>query len=156
MRMDYHFNVADPLVVSRCRHAVVVGGSMAGMLSARVLSDYFDAVTLLERDRSTVTPVARKGLPQGRHAHVLLERSRGAVERFLPGLTADLVGAGAQSLDAIRDVAWMNPYGWCVRFPGDLLWLASTGIGSTNVKTMLLIRLIILSLTSVRGFVRRL
>ena len=31
-------------------HAVVVGGSMAGMLAARVLSDHFDKVTLLERD----------------------------------------------------------------------------------------------------------
>ncbi len=107
-------------------HAVVVGGSLAGMLAARVLSDHFDGVTLLERDRFTETPAARKGLPQGRHVHVLLERGRGAMERFLPGLTRELVRAGAEPLDATRDVAWMNPYGWYVRFPGDLLLLAST------------------------------
>ena len=83
-------------------------------------------VTLLERDRFTETPAARKGLPQGRHVHVLLERGRGAMERFLPGLTGELVRAGAKPLDATRDVAWMNPYGWYVRFPGDLLLLAST------------------------------
>ena len=108
------------------RHAVVVGGSLAGMLAARVLADHFDGVTLLERDRFTETPAARKGLPQGRHVHVLLERGRGAMERFLPGLTGELVRAGAKPLDATRDVAWMNPYGWYVRFPGDLLLLAST------------------------------
>ena len=96
------------------------------MLAARVLADHFDGVTLLERDRFPETSAARKGLPQGRHVHVLLERGRGALERFLPGLTGELVRAGAEPLDWIRDVAWMNPYGWYVRFPGDLRLLAST------------------------------
>jgi hypothetical protein len=96
------------------------------MLAARVLSDRFDGVTLLERDRFTETPAARKGLPQGRHVHVLLERGRRAMERFLPGLTGELVRAGAEPLDATQDVALMNPYGWYVRFPGNHLLLAST------------------------------
>jgi 2-polyprenyl-6-methoxyphenol hydroxylase-like FAD-dependent oxidoreductase len=96
------------------------------MLAARVLSDHFDGVTLLERDRFTETPAGRKGLPQGRHVHVLLERGRRVVERFLPGLTGELVRAGAEPLDFTRDVAWMNPYGWYVRFPGDLVQLAAT------------------------------
>src|SRR4029077_2280688 len=103
------------MATRRRRHAVVVGGSLAGMLAARVLSDHFDGVTLLERDRFIESPAARKGLPQGRHAHVLLERGRGAMERLLPGLTAELVRAGAEPLDATRDVAWLNPYGWYVR-----------------------------------------
>jgi 2-polyprenyl-6-methoxyphenol hydroxylase-like FAD-dependent oxidoreductase len=126
MRTKHLFNVAGRSAVPSRRHAVVVGGSLAGMLAARVLSDHFDGVTLLERDHFTETPAARKGLPQGRHVHVLLERGRGAMERFLPGLTGELVSAGAVPLDATRDVAWLNPYGWYVRFPGDLLLLAST------------------------------
>jgi 2-polyprenyl-6-methoxyphenol hydroxylase-like FAD-dependent oxidoreductase len=96
------------------------------MLAARVLSDHFDGVTLLERDRFPETPAARKGLPQGRHAHGLLERGRGIMERFLPGLTGELVRAGAEPLDWTQDVAWMSPYGWYVRFPGGLLLLTST------------------------------
>ena len=80
--------------VPRRHHAVVVGGSLAGMLAARVLSDHFDRVTLLERDRFPETPAARKGLPQGRHAHGLLERGRRALERLLPGLTGELVRTG--------------------------------------------------------------
>jgi 2-polyprenyl-6-methoxyphenol hydroxylase-like FAD-dependent oxidoreductase len=96
------------------------------MLAARALSDHFDGVTLLERDRSPEAPAARKGLPQGRHVHGLLERGRGALERFLPGLTGELVRAGAEPLDFTRDVAWMSPYGWYARFPGDLRLLAST------------------------------
>jgi 2-polyprenyl-6-methoxyphenol hydroxylase-like FAD-dependent oxidoreductase len=96
------------------------------MLAARVLADHFDTVTLLERDRFPETPAARKGLPQGRHVHGLLERGRRAMERFLPGLTGELERAGAEPLDATRDVAWMGPYGWYVRLPGDLRLLAST------------------------------
>jgi flavin-dependent dehydrogenase len=96
------------------------------MLAARVLADHFDAVTLLERDRFPEAPPARKGLPQGRHAHALLEGGRGPLERVLPGLTEELVRAGAEPLDATRDVAWMSPYGWYVRFPGDLRLLAAT------------------------------
>ncbi|MBV8611036.1 MAG: hypothetical protein JO034_26700, partial [Singulisphaera sp.] len=124
MRTRHHFDGAGLSAVPRRCHAVVVGGSLAGMLAARVLSDHFDAVTLLERDRFPETPAARKGLPQGRHAHALLERGRGAMERLLPGLTGELVRAGAELLDATRDVAWMSPYGWYVRFPGDLRLLA--------------------------------
>jgi 2-polyprenyl-6-methoxyphenol hydroxylase-like FAD-dependent oxidoreductase len=124
--MRHHFDLAGLLAVRRRGHAVVVGGSLAGMLAARVLSDHFDDVTLLERDRFTETPAARKGLPQGRHVHALLEGGRRALERFLPGLTGELVRAGAEPLDFTRDVAWMSPDGWYVRFPGDLLLLACT------------------------------
>ena len=126
MRTRNHFDVAGLSAAPRRQHAVVVGGSVAGMLAARVLSDHFDAVTLLERDRFPESPAARKGLPQGRHAHGLLERGRVVMERFLPGLTGELVRAGAEPLDWTQDAAWMSPYGWYVRFPGDLLLLAST------------------------------
>jgi 2-polyprenyl-6-methoxyphenol hydroxylase-like FAD-dependent oxidoreductase len=96
------------------------------MLAAGVLADHFEAVTLLERDRFPEAPAARKGLPQGRHAHALLERGRRILERFLPGLTAELVRAGAEPLDFTQDVAWLGPYGWYARFPGDFRLLAST------------------------------
>jgi 2-polyprenyl-6-methoxyphenol hydroxylase-like FAD-dependent oxidoreductase len=96
------------------------------MLAARALSVHFDAVTLLERDRFPEAPATRKGLPQGRHAHVLLECGRAALERLLPGLTTELVRAGAEPLDFTRDVAWMGPSGWYARFPGDLRLLACT------------------------------
>jgi 2-polyprenyl-6-methoxyphenol hydroxylase-like FAD-dependent oxidoreductase len=105
---------------------VVVGGSLAGMLAARVLSDHFDSVTLLERDRFPETPAGRKGLPQGPHAHALLERGRVVVERFLPGLVEELVQAGAELLDFTRDIAWMSPAGWYVRFRGDIRLLGCT------------------------------
>ena len=35
---------------SESSHAVVIGGSIAGLLAARVLADHFDKVTIVERD----------------------------------------------------------------------------------------------------------
>ena len=120
------FDTVGLSVIPRRRHAVVVGGSLAGMLAARVLSGHFDDVTLLERDDFPETPTGRKGLPQGRHAHGLLERGRGAMERLLPGLTDELVQAGAKLMDGTRDIATLCPYGWYVRCPGELRTLASS------------------------------
>jgi hypothetical protein len=96
------------------------------MLAARVLADHFDRVTLLERDHFSEIFAARKGLPQGRHVHILLERGRLSVERLFPGLTDKLVRAGAEAMDTTGDVAWMGPCGWYARFPGQLLMLAAT------------------------------
>src|SRR5712671_2620834 len=114
VRTRHHLGAAVLSAVPRCRHAVVVGGSLAGMLAARVLSDHFDCVTLLERDCFPEAPAARNGLPQGRHVHGLLERGRRAMEHFFPGLTDEFVREGATPLDFTRDVAWMSPYGWYV------------------------------------------
>ena len=126
MRNRRLFDTVGLSTIPRRRHAMVVGGSLAGMLAARVLSGHFDDVTLLERDEFPETPTGRKGLPQGRHAHGLLERGRGVMERLLPGLTDELVQAGAELMDGIRDIATLCPYGWYVRCPGDLLMLASS------------------------------
>ena len=53
--------------------AVVVGGSLGGLLATRVLADHFAEVVLVERDRFPAGPEARKGVPQARHLHVLLQ-----------------------------------------------------------------------------------
>ena len=54
----------------------VIGGSMAGLLAARVLADFFSNVTVIERDEPSERPEARRGVPQGRHAHGLLLRGQ--------------------------------------------------------------------------------
>ena len=55
-------------------HAVVLGGSMAGVLAARVLADFYERVTVVERDVLPDDPGQRRGVPQARHAHGLLAR----------------------------------------------------------------------------------
>ena len=68
------------------QHAVVIGASMSGLLAARVLSDFFDTVTLLERDTFPAPGEQRKGVPQGKHAHGLHARGREILEQLFPNL----------------------------------------------------------------------
>jgi 2-polyprenyl-6-methoxyphenol hydroxylase-like FAD-dependent oxidoreductase len=80
-------------------HAIVLGGSMAGLLAARVLADFYSTVTVVERDTLLDTPAVRKGVPQGRHTHGLLMRGAQALEELLPGILERLVEDGAAVFD---------------------------------------------------------
>ncbi|HEX5819725.1 MAG TPA: FAD-dependent monooxygenase [Gemmatimonadales bacterium] len=84
--------------------AVVMGGSMAGLLAARALADHATEVFLLERDALPEEPCHRKGVPQSKHTHVLLGSGRRTLEQFFPGLTSDLTARGAVQGDPMREV----------------------------------------------------
>lgn len=96
--------------------AVVIGGSMAGLLAARVLSDQFERVTVIERDRFPEEPVPRKGVPQARHAHALLARGQIIVAGLFPGLAEDLIRDGAITCDGPAESRWYQPGGYRARF----------------------------------------
>src|SRR5688572_15497262 len=89
-------------------HAIVIGASMGGLLAARALSNHFQSVTVLERDSFPVEDTARKGVPQGRHAHGLLARGRDVIEGFFPGWTNEVVAAGGLFGDISNDVFWIG------------------------------------------------
>ncbi len=76
------------------RDAVVLGASMAGLLAATVLADSYDNVLLVERDALLGDGEPRRGVPQGRHAHVLLPRGASALDELMPGLLAELTADG--------------------------------------------------------------
>src|ERR1700759_2636159 len=86
-------------MVNTGEHSVVIGSSMAGMLAATVLSDYFDAVTVVERDVLDDGPDNRRGVPQDRQLHGLLMRGAQALEELFPGFLGELVTAGASHFD---------------------------------------------------------
>src|ERR1700712_1384109 len=76
-------------------HAVVLGASMGGLLTARVLADFYRTVTVVERDVLPDTPTNRQGVPQGRHGHILLRRGSPILGDFFGGVLDELVAAGA-------------------------------------------------------------
>jgi 2-polyprenyl-6-methoxyphenol hydroxylase-like FAD-dependent oxidoreductase len=111
-------------------HAVVVGASVGGLLAARVLSDTYTSVTVVERDRLGEDAAPRRGVPQARHAHGLLARGREALEELFPGLTAELVGLGVPSVDLQAGFRWVNG--------GRLLCQAPSGLIGLGVSRPLL------------------
>ena len=86
---------------SRCRErtlagrAIVIGGGMAGLMAAQVLSQHFAQVTIVDRDHLSETPEVRSGVPQARHPHTLMVRGQEILEQHFPGLTDELIGQGA-------------------------------------------------------------
>jgi 2-polyprenyl-6-methoxyphenol hydroxylase-like FAD-dependent oxidoreductase len=103
------------------RHAIVMGGSMAGLLAARVLSDHFKRVTLIERDRLHDSVGQRKGVPQGQHLHVLLVKGEQSLSQLFPGLVSDLVRDGAVRFDFCHDLRWFQEGGYKTRFQGGIV-----------------------------------
>lgn len=95
-------------------HAVVIGSSIAGLTAARILSEHFDRVTLVERDHLPTTPEFRRGAPQGRHAHLLLPPGQAILEDLFPALNDTLLAGGATSITGspettfFLDGAWHN------------------------------------------------
>ncbi len=85
-------------------HAVVVGGSIAGLLAARVLAETHARVTVVERDALPAEPAHRRGVPQARHVHGLLPMGHRLLEELFEGLTEELLVAGALPGDSLGNV----------------------------------------------------
>ncbi|WP_432953876.1 FAD-dependent oxidoreductase [Micromonospora haikouensis] len=94
--------------MSRAGNAVVLGASMAGLIAARVLSDAYDSVTLVDRDALPDVAAPRRGVPQSRQLHVLLSRGRAALDDLFDGLSDELHAAGAPLVDLNGQVHWFN------------------------------------------------
>src|SRR6476646_1090630 len=89
--------------------AIVVGASVAGMLTARALADHVDQVLVLERERlpdpTAGTSEPRGHVPQNRHLHLLLAAGLDRLCEWFPGIDAELEQAGAVRVDGSR--AWL-------------------------------------------------
>ncbi|WP_231999272.1 NAD(P)/FAD-dependent oxidoreductase [Mycobacterium sp. 1081908.1] len=79
--------------------AVVLGASVAGLLAARVLADFYATVTVVERDVLPDGPLTRRGVPQGAQPHTLPTRAAGIMDELFPGFLDELVAGGARVWD---------------------------------------------------------
>jgi 2-polyprenyl-6-methoxyphenol hydroxylase-like FAD-dependent oxidoreductase len=103
------------------KSAIVLGGSVAGLLAAHVLAGHAERVSVIEPDSLDAAPGARLGAPQGGHPHTLLGRGQEVVEGFLPGFCAQLVGEGALLFDVATDAGWFLDGHQRVSIPGEPL-----------------------------------
>jgi len=83
-------------------HAVVLGAGMGGLMAARVLSDFYRDVTVVERDALPTEPIARRGVPQGKMVQALQARGSDILDELFPGVIDHLVAESVPTWD-IRD-----------------------------------------------------
>jgi 2-polyprenyl-6-methoxyphenol hydroxylase-like FAD-dependent oxidoreductase len=86
--------------------AIVLGASMAGLLAARVLSEHFKHVVVIERDVLLPGAEARRGVPHGKHIHALHPRGLEILDELFPGLSASLAAGGATLCDIVGESRW--------------------------------------------------
>lgn len=104
--------VANKLAYQNNGRAIVIGGSIAGLLVARVLADYFETVTIVERDKLPIQPHSRKGVPQSVQPHVLFAKGYQILEQLFPNLGLILTKNGALKIDWVREFHHLNVIGW--------------------------------------------
>ncbi len=92
-------------------HAVVIGGSIAGLCAARVLADSYSRVTVYERDELPSTAANRATVPQDRHLHLLMARGAMEFESLFPGLLENMVAAGVPMLENRPDCIHLGAAG---------------------------------------------
>ncbi|MFE5033632.1 FAD-dependent oxidoreductase [Streptomyces sp. NPDC056683] len=103
------------------RRAVVIGAGLAGMLAAAALSGHVDEVVVLDRDELPDGPDHRRGLPQGRHAHLLMSGGLAAMEDLVPGVSMRerLLAAGAHEIPLGSGMLTLTSEGWMHRWRHD-------------------------------------
>lgn len=102
------------------RHAVVIGGSIGGLMAARVLADHYDQVTVIERDYFPPGSEHRPGVPQARHLHFFLKRGLMTMDKYFPGVRPDLLAAGGHLVDQGSDFRILYRSGWSPKNKIDL------------------------------------
>ncbi|XXY45203.1 FAD-dependent monooxygenase [Sorangium sp. So ce269] len=107
----------------RGAHAVVIGASMAGLVSARVLAEHFARVTVVDRDRLPSSPDVRRCVPQGRHVHVLLGAGLSVVSDLFPGIVEEMASGGALLRDFSEQIAWYHCGVWKAQFASGIPFL---------------------------------
>lgn len=102
------------------RRAVVLGGSLAGLLAANALTEVYPEVLVVDRDELAGVQGPRRGAAHGGHAHGLVARGQLILEEQFPGLLAELAAAGVRPGDFGGNVRWY--------FNGRQLRPAETGL----------------------------
>ncbi len=91
-------------------HAIVLGCSLSGLLTAKVLSKHYQKVTIIEKDKVNNIPESRKGQPQTQHVHALVKSGLSILEEYFPDIKKDLVASGAVEMD-LGDSSIFYSYG---------------------------------------------
>jgi len=121
-----------PRVSRMPTRAVVVGGSLAGMLAAAAVRDHVDSVEIIEAHDVPEGPEARPGVPQAAHFHVLLSGGANAIEDLLPGTVKELLSAGANRIPMTTNMLIYSPEGWYRRWARDSHYLITASRDLTD------------------------
>jgi 2-polyprenyl-6-methoxyphenol hydroxylase-like FAD-dependent oxidoreductase len=95
------------------KRALVIGGGIAGLLVARMLSEHYREVLVVDRDNWPEKPGPRAGTPQSYHLHLLQPGGKMIIQRLFPGFVDDALALGAHPTQN-KNTLLINQYGSAV------------------------------------------
>ncbi len=100
--------------------AVVLGAGIAGLASARVLSNHFETVYLVDKDALGDASNSRKSVPQGAHIHLLWSGGMNILKHWFPDLGKELEQTGSTKFDTSAQMRWYHQGVWKLRHRSEL------------------------------------
>lgn len=126
------------------KQAIILGGSFAGLITAKVLSRYYKHVLIIEKDSIHHYPESRKGQPHTKHLHGLLPRGLHILCDYFPGLFEEIVDHGGIVCDFGASMNWFSHGGFKKR-----VFLDINGVSLSRPLLEHLVRERVLSLPNV-------
>ncbi|MET8824624.1 FAD-dependent monooxygenase [Streptomyces sp. NPDC004610] len=105
--------------------AVIIGGSLAGLLAASAVKDHVAEVEIVDAHDIPAGPEPRAGVPQAAHLHILVSGGARAIEELLPGAVGQLLASGAHRVPMTTNMVMYAPEGWYRRWQRDTHFLIS-------------------------------
>lgn len=93
------------------QRAIVIGGSIAGLLSAKVLSSHYEEVVILDKDELDTYPTNRKAVPQSNHIHIVLKAGENGLNTLFPGFSEEMLSLGSVGIDMTQDMVSCSALG---------------------------------------------
>lgn len=93
--------------------AIVIGGSIGGLMAAKVLSKHYDKVYVFEKRKFSQDGISPEvELPQIKHNHGLLRKGTMNLESIFPGLQKELKDYGAKTIMMGTELPWFHHGYW--------------------------------------------
>ena len=125
-------------------HAIVLGGSFAGLMTAKVLSNYYQNVTIIEKDTVHRYPESRKGQSHTKHLHGVLPCALNILNNYFPSFYEEIYNNGGVINDLGTSMNWFTHGGF-----KKSLFLDIKGVSLSRPLLEHLVRERVLSLSNV-------
>ncbi len=90
------------------KNAIILGGGISGLLVSKVLSQKYEKVFIIEKDKLEDRPQVRQGQSHVGQFHVLLLKGLRVLEHYFQGITKELEDRGAVKLDLGEGAYWYS------------------------------------------------
>lgn len=119
------------------KHAIVIGGAFSGLVTARILADYCDKVTVIERDPKPENFLPRPGSPQLSQAHYLHMSGVNILRDLFPDLNQTILSNGGYQADVTNEIRYITTVGLMPHFKSEIYtWVSTRSLLDESIRSL--------------------